>query len=570
MARFGARHESGTLRTAIAIAALALVGVAVSRDARAQEPPLCRNKAATIVGTPGPDRLSGTSERDVIAAGAGGDIVDGLAGRDLICGDAGDDVLFGGTGSDPLFGGAGADLLHGNRGNDRVNGGDGDRDQVFGDLGDDLVRGGAGVFDEAAGGLGIDVVNGGPGDGDLVSGDYGYDVMIGGAGAADVASFATEVPDRFGTGIEASLVSGRGDGRRQRRPAPLRGPEGLRLRRPPGRRPELQRDRRRPGRRPAARRRRPRRRARGPGSGPLPGFATAAACGPARAISAAGVRDVDVSPAGGGDFVVLPAEGRRRPAQGRLRQGSRAPSAHLPAPDRDRRWLRGRPATAVGGLLPGRAARPAASSPTSAPATTGSSVAGDLLGVGQVRVTGGAGDDSCSAAPRTTCSRPAPGRTSCSGGGGSDGLIGGIPGADVLIGGPGGDLISAGGACIGGALIGGAGRDNASFAETLGHPGVLYASLAAGIAKVDAIPGCRPVRLHSSLEDLEGSFDWDILIGDAGANNLLGQPGQDRFFGRGGDDVLSADDEEADFVISCGGGPDELFADPQDPPGRSC
>ena len=36
---------------AIAIAALALVGVAVSRDARAQEPPMCRNKAATIVGT---------------------------------------------------------------------------------------------------------------------------------------------------------------------------------------------------------------------------------------------------------------------------------------------------------------------------------------------------------------------------------------------------------------------------------------------------------------------------------------------------------------------------------------
>ena len=278
---------------------------------------------------------------------------------------------------------------------------------------------------------------------------------------------------------------------------------------------------------------------------------------------------VDVSPAGGGDFVVLPAkdgDDRLRVSfdrgTGTFRLVSRRPIAigdgctRAPATLLDVSCQVSGPARSfVANLGPG---------------DDRLSVVGDLLGVGQVRVTGGAGDDTLVGGLEDDLFQAGAGEDELQGGGGSDGLIGGIPGSDILTGGPGGDLISAGGPCIGGALIGGEGRDNASLAETLGHPGVLYASLAAGIAKVDAIPGCRPVRLHSSLEDLEGSFDWDILIGDAGANNLFGQPGRDRFFGRGGADVLSAVDEEADFVISCGGGPDELFADPQDPPGRSC
>ena len=27
---------------------------------------------------------------------------------------------------------------------------------------------------------------------------------------------------------------------------------------------------------------------------------------------------------------------------------------------------------------------------------------------------------------------------------------------------------------------------------------------------------------------MEGSFDWDVLIGDSGPNAMLGQPGEDR------------------------------------------
>ena len=53
---------------------------------------------------------------------------------------------------------------------------------------------------------------------------------------------------------------------------------------------------------------------------------------------------------------------------------------------------------------------------------------------------------------------------------------------------------------------------------------------------------------------MEGSFDWDVLIGDSGPNAMLGQPGADRFFGRGGDDVVDARDGVRDFSIQCGRG----------------
>ena len=64
---------------------------------------------------------------------------------------------------------------------------------------------------------------------------------------------------------------------------------------------------------------------------------------------------------------------------------------------------------------------------------------------------------------------------------------------------------------------------------------MLYASLAAGYATIRANPDCVPVRIAHSNEDLEGSFDYDILVGDRGANSIFGQPGVDSFYGRGKD-----------------------------------
>ena len=53
---------------------------------------------------------------------------------------------------------------------------------------------------------------------------------------------------------------------------------------------------------------------------------------------------------------------------------------------------------------------------------------------------------------------------------------------------------------------------------------------------------------------MEGSFDFDVLIGDSGKNALLGQPGEDELYGNGGDDIIDARDGVRDFVIQCGRG----------------
>ncbi len=79
------------------------------------------------------------------------------------------------------------------------------------------------------------------------------------------------------------------------------------------------------------------------------------------------------------------------------------------------------------------------------------------------------------------------------------------------------------------------------------------------------------MRLSRSDEDLEGSFDYDVLVGDSGANSILGQPGRDSLFGRGGDDVLDARDGDRDGVIECGArGTAIALTDGRDPPARRC
>ena len=71
--------------------------------------PRCAGRRATIVGTPGRDRLRGTRRADVIVALRGNDRVAAGAGRDIVCGGAGDDHLIGGRGRDRLLGGPGRD-----------------------------------------------------------------------------------------------------------------------------------------------------------------------------------------------------------------------------------------------------------------------------------------------------------------------------------------------------------------------------------------------------------------------------------------------------------------------------
>ena len=495
----------------------------------------------------GDDLISGRGGHDLICAGPGNDVVDGGPGSDRIQGGSGDDHLAGADGGDRIDGGPGGDRIGAQRGNDRLDGGPGDGDVVDGGLGDDHVSGGPGARDEAIGGLGVDFVNGGPGDGDVARGDYGWDVIAGGPGRHDVASFASTPAGPRGHGVSASLAAGRasGDGRDRIR-SDIEDLEGS-----PfddtligGRGANVIDG--------------------GPGTDHCVGWRHRQSCG-RDPLRGAVVAQMDPSPAGGGGLAVRAAARRDRiridysPTQGFT--------------------VRARSGVAPG---PGCAA---AADPKAVLCTVEGRVRhvivdlgrgddqlrlGDGLALaGTVRVSAGPGDDLVEGGPGDELIESFSGADRLLGGGGSDGLIGGPGGPDALVGNSGSDVLAAGQACGGGRLIGGPGRDNASFAETPAHPSVLYASLARGVAYIVGLRHCRRTRISSS-EDLEGSFDWDILIGDRRGNGIFGQPGRDRLYGRGGDDAINARDGEADFLIDCGGGRDTLLGDSNDPPGRSC
>jgi Ca2+-binding RTX toxin-like protein len=181
-------------------------------------------------------------------------------------------------------------------------------------------------------------------------------------------------------------------------------------------------------------------------------------------------------------------------------------------------------------------------------------IEGSMLAVGSVRLAGGYGNDVIRGGPEDDLIQSGRGADKLYGGAGSDGLVGGLPGPTYLYGEADGDLLAAGGGCAGGALVGGPGRDDASFAETPAHPGLLYVSFPRHAAWIDVVKGCRKVHLSASDEDMEGSFDNDVLIGNARGNSMLGQPGEDEFFGGGGEDIIDARDGVHDKSIQCGPG----------------
>lgn len=153
------------------------------------DPPRCDGKRATIVGTAGRDRLTGTPRADVIVGLGGRDTLNGGGGADLICAGSGDDTVSGGAGNDRILAGAGKDSVSGGDGNDTIFGGDGadrlrgDRgaDNLSGQAGGDVLYGGDGR-DRLAGGSGDDRLLGGEGRDRLFGGD-GRDRLFGGPGA---------------------------------------------------------------------------------------------------------------------------------------------------------------------------------------------------------------------------------------------------------------------------------------------------------------------------------------------------------------------------------------------------
>jgi Ca2+-binding RTX toxin-like protein len=83
------------------------------------EPPTCKGKTATIVGSTKKDKLKGSKFKDVIATLGGNDKVNAKGGGDIVCGGKGKDKLKGGKGRDKLFGQAGKDKLNGGPGKDK-------------------------------------------------------------------------------------------------------------------------------------------------------------------------------------------------------------------------------------------------------------------------------------------------------------------------------------------------------------------------------------------------------------------------------------------------------------------
>ncbi|MGB7588935.1 MAG: calcium-binding protein [Solirubrobacterales bacterium] len=528
------RLAGGTALIGLLLAmGVALVGAAA--QAPESEEPRCHGRRPTIVGTDGPDVLHGTPARDVIWGGLG------------------DDTIFGSLGNDLLCGGPGTDLIQGGRGNDVIDGGAGDGDRVVGDLGDDKVLGGPGNGDEVAGSLGIDTLSGGPGSYDLVHGDYGNDRVDGGPGGHDIASFATDVGSSKGAGVRVSLARHRARGDGHDRLFRFESIEGSAFRdvligdaRPnvvdggPG-------DDHLFG---------------GGGSDTLDGGqgkdgckgakGRTVSCGPEKPPKGSAYLAIEPTPGEGGGLAIVGGGGDDdlsvafdeksgvfAISAGKgiaLGNGCTRPGTDLTQaicdPGGPARWL-------MADLGPGN---------------DHLRIEGSMTAVESVRLAGGRGNDVIHGGPEDDLIEAGPGSDQLYGEGGSDGLVGGLPGPTSLYGGADGDLLAAGGGCAGGRLVGGPGRDDASFAETQAHPGLLIISFPRGKAWIDAVPGCNPVGLAHSDEDMEGSFDNDVLEGDGRGNSMLGQPGADSFYGNGGEDVIDARDGVRDESIQCGRG----------------
>jgi Ca2+-binding RTX toxin-like protein len=515
-----------------ALAILVFLGAAPANNDTLEEP-RCHGRRATLIGTDEVDQLQGTPGRDVIWGGGGDDAIYGSLGNDLICG------------------GTGADLLHGGRGNDIADGGAGENDRVVGDLGDDKLLGGTGDGDEVAGSLGIDTISGGRGDLDVVHGDYGYDRMDGGPGKGDVASFATDVGAGRGGGVKVSLARhrARGDGHDRlfrfegiegsafddvlvgdKQANVIDGGPGNDVLRGGGGRDEL---------------------LGGHGGDKCNGAkGRTISCRRERKPKASAYVELDPAPGGGGGLQIVGGGGADHfvlaydEATSTFGVTAKKGLAIGAGCERASKWqvscrTEGLARWVMADLGPG---------------DDSLLVEGSLTGAQNVRIAGGLGDDKIKGGPEDDLLEGGFGSDRLYGGDGADGLIGSTPGPTWLYGEGGGDLLAAGGGCAGGALVGGPGKDDASFAETQAHPGLLYISFPLHRAWIDAVRGCDTVHLSATNEDMEGSFDWDVLIGNGRPNAMLGQPGADRFYGGGGDDVIDARDGMRDFSVQCGRG----------------
>ncbi|WP_221240713.1 calcium-binding protein [Roseospira marina] len=152
----------------------------------------------TLTGGDGTDTLSGGAENDTLDGGASNDSLDGGTGDDSLTGGSGNDTLIGGSDNDSLDGGTGYDSLDGGGGTDSLTGGDGN----------DVLTGGAGN-DTLTGGDGNDTVRGALSDftGDTIT-DFSFDdtLVVTGADLSGLAGKTAGAIDLSGYGGSGTLT----------------------------------------------------------------------------------------------------------------------------------------------------------------------------------------------------------------------------------------------------------------------------------------------------------------------------------------------------------------------------
>ena len=576
------------LRTQMLVCALllsgALAGTAQAEALPSSPPPSCaegpERRGDVTLGTPCDDVILAPPGVAAVRAGGGDDTIvptPVAAATDCPSG------CFLGVGSQTFEGGPGNDVVYGQRGNDRLFGNEGD-DRLFGGIGDDLLRGGPGN-DRLSGGFGFDAIDGEAGD-DLVRGDATVDEILDSGGGVDTLSYATGATPGFTrpTGIagfppagsERGVYLDLGAGLGDNGVAPDGGGVdeivgGASFERLIGT----------------------------PFSDYIVGTAapeTIFGGGGADALFGEGGDDTlrggadgDLLDGGSGTNVEDPGVGDPGTAIG-LRDSSKA-SAGFQAPGQPgldalhvtgstggdqitATYVPGSPDTVVLQLAaatfdqtpPGCVATGSTrldcplSGPLEAIVLAGVG-GGDILNaVGFPSSTGtlllgGSGDDFAYGGDLSEdVLVDGAGDDHSDAYGGDDALLNNT-GADRLFGGSGNDLFLNDALCEGDLVDGGSERDNASWSK-LGEP--VDARLEAGIVgrPGDSGPECggAPLGTLAAIEDLEGSGNDDVLLGDAGRNQLLGRPGADSYFALAGDDLILANSGDVDTWIDCGEG----------------
>jgi Ca2+-binding RTX toxin-like protein len=545
------------------VAALLAIGAGVAATAGAA--PACGEAPETVGRT-----IVGTPCADTIRAPRGITTVRGEGGDDTLYGQRGNDTLLGGDGEDRLYGGIGDDELRGGTGADRLSGGFG-ADFLDGEAGSDFARGDATI--DAIADTGADA------DTDTLS--YATGATPGFFdGREGVAGYQGLPPEREGRGAYVNLQSGLGDN----------------------------------GLAPS-----------GGGIDGLAGTSFETVIGSAFSDFIVGTADAETIYGGGGADVILGeggadvayggADGDSCDAATTLEcesdeeevtqrdpgaisvglmapQAGQGPALYLTGSDEDDVVTATYAAGVVtfslgpaseGGFDPS----PSATGGCGAPA--GGQVVCPAVAPDSIVLAGLDGNDTLAVSGFDSAATEATSLVLL-GGGGNDGLTGAatedalvdgdgadtveaagrddaVPnngGADQLHAGAGEDLFVSNAACDGDRLDGGPDRDNANWANFNAAIAIDMAARRAGLVGPGGQPQCSSLLLLTTLEaieDTEGTSLGDVMLGDAGDNQLLGRPGQDFYSAAAGNDTILANSGDSDLSIDCGEGFDTALID---------